>query len=175
MIIPEEWKNYARYKVDEILEEVKDICPINVPIPIKEVIESYVGDVQYVTKMDYVFPESTSALATKDMILGWIIVIDEKEPIVRQRFSAAHELAHIVLFKNQASTVYCSKDSHDWQEKLCDRFAGDILMPEKRIRGIYQSEQTPFIEDIMKTFKVSRPVAEIQLKRLNLPFKLKFG
>jgi len=176
MIISEEWKNYARNKVEEILEETKDICPLHLPIPIQEVIESYVGDVQYVAKIDYVFPEGMSALATKDMNLGWLILVDEREAPVRQRFSAAHELAHIVLFKNQASTVYCSKNSReDWQEKLCDRFAGDLLMPEKRVRDMYQFGQTPFIENIAKAFKVSRDAAEIQLKRLGLPVKLNTG
>ena len=175
MIIPDEWKNFAKNMVGNILEETRDVCPLKVPIPIKEVIESYVGDVHYVSRLDYNFPEGVSAFSTKDINIGWIIMIDEREPVVRQRFSAAHELAHIVLFKNQASTVCCSKNSRGWQEKLCDRFAGDILMPEERVRDIYMSTPMPYLEDVAKIFKVSRLVAEIQLKRLGLAFKFKSG
>ncbi len=171
MRIPDEWQNYAKNKVDEILGEVKDSCSLRAPVPIREVIESYVGDVHMVVSMDSkLFPEGVSAFSTKDMNLGWIVVVNATETVDRQRFSAAHELAHIALFKNQASKVFCSLDSRDWYEKLCDQFAGDILMPEALVGEIYRSTPSPYLEDIAKAFRVSRPVAEIQLKRLRLPF-----
>jgi Zn-dependent peptidase ImmA (M78 family) len=175
MMIPAEWKIYARNKVTEIFNEVSSYMTIKTPIPIDSVAELYLGDVNIITRIDINFPAGVSAFSTKDMRNGWIIAINGRECVERQRFSLAHELAHIILFKNQTSKVFCSNNSRGWEEKLCDRFAGDILMPEKIVRDMYQSGQTPFIEDMTKTFKVSRPVAEIQLKRLNLPFKSKNG
>lgn len=169
-----EWKIKARNMVDKILEEIKASCAIKAPIPIKDIIELYLGDVHCVSRMDgNLFPSGVSAFSTKDMSLGWIVVLNGNESVERQRFSAAHEFAHIVLFKNSAKTVFCSTKGRGWDEDICDQFAGDILMPEAMVRELYKSTPTPYVEDIAKLFKVSRPVAEIQLKRLSLPFKSK--
>jgi Zn-dependent peptidase ImmA (M78 family) len=171
MSIPDNWQNYAKSKVEEILQEIKDSSGLKVPIPISEIIESYLGDVHCVVRMDDdLFPEGVSAFSTKDMTVGWIIVVNGRETPERQRFSAAHELAHIVLFKTNPKTVFCSNDKKRWDERLCDQFAGDILMPENMVRGLYKLNVVPFVEDIAKSFKVSRQVAEIQLKRLGLSF-----
>jgi Zn-dependent peptidase ImmA (M78 family) len=106
------------------------------------------------------------------MEIGWLMIINGRETPERQRFSAAHELGHLVLFKNQPNNVFCSSDS-SWNEKLCDLFAGYILMPEMLVRALYKSTSSPYLEDVAKTFRVSRLVAEIQLKRLSLPFQRK--
>jgi Zn-dependent peptidase ImmA (M78 family) len=167
-----EWQDRSKRKAEEILREVNDFSPLSLPIPIQEVIESYLGDVQYVTSMNDDFPEGVSAFAKKDMNVGWIVVVNGKESVERQRFSAAHELGHIVLIENQAKKVFCSGESKSWDEKVCDCFAGDILMPETTVRKLYEGKPSPFLNDVAKTFKVSRQVAEIQLKRLGLPFTL---
>ena len=170
MTIPDEWLPREKNMVDEILKEANDSGLFKAPIPISEIIESYLGDVHCVVKMDGgFFPEGVSAFSTKDMNIGWIVAVDGRECNERQRFSVAHEMAHIVLFPNQPRIVYCSHDKSSWEEQLCDRFAGDILMPETMVRDIYKSNPSPYVEDIAKTFRVSRPVAEIQLKRLGLP------
>ncbi len=168
--IPPEWQNLARHKVNEILEEVGLGYPLKAPVPINEVIESYLGDVQLVTIMDEIFPEGVSAFATKDMSLGWMIVINGREPLVRQRFSAAHELAHITVAPKYRKKEYCSHHSDDWVEKLCDRFAGDILMPDTLLLNFYRSNPLPYLTQVANHFKVSRQVAEIQLGRRGLPF-----
>ena len=166
-----EWQNLAKNKASEILKEVKDSLQFNIPIPIKDIIDSYLVDVCIRSVTDFDFPEGVSAFSQKDMNLGWLIIVNGKECIERQRFSAAHELGHIVLFPNSPSKVFCSQDNKNWDEKVCDSFAGDILMPEEMIHDIYQTNPSPLLEDIAKKFKVSRQVAEIQLKRLGLPFK----
>jgi Zn-dependent peptidase ImmA (M78 family) len=66
--------------------------------------------------------------------------------------------------------VFCSGESNNLEEKLCDRFAGDILMPESFVRKLYKTNTPHYLEDVAKLFKVSKQVAEIQLKRLGLPF-----
>jgi Zn-dependent peptidase ImmA (M78 family) len=175
MRIPPEWINKSNYKINEILEDVGPYVSLKAPIPIEKIIESYVGDVDIIRKLDYNFPEGVSAFATKDMQNGWLIVVNGRETVERQRFSIAHELGHIVLLLNQAKKVYCSRDNKGWDEQLCDRFAGDILMPESMVREIYRLSPIPYLEDIAGYFKVSRPVAEIQLKRLGLGFASKFA
>lgn len=175
-MIPDTWKILAKNKVNEILNEVSGCLTLKTPIPIKSVTELYLGDVNIVTHIsaELGFPEGVSAFSTKDMNNGWIIAINGRECIERQRFSLAHELAHIVLNLNQAKKVYCSTEGRGWDEDLCDQFAGDILMPENMVRAMYQTNK-PLISDVAKTFKVSLPVAEIQMKRLGLPFKYNTG
>ncbi len=166
------WKILAKNKAQEVLDEVGDFLKIKAPVPIKEIIEHYVGDVHIVVRTDVNFPVGASAFAQKDMNLGWLIVVNGRECVERQRFSLAHELAHIVVPINPSERVYCTNGCNAWDEKLCDQFAGDILMPENMVREIYKSNPKPFIGDVAKTFKVSWPVAQIQLKKLGLPFRL---
>jgi len=171
MTVPEQWKNKCRHKVNEILSEFGTDHALKAPIPIKSVIASYLCDVEVQSRDDLEFPEGVSAFSQRDPIIGWLIVVNGRECVERQRFSAAHEFAHIVLITNQSNKVYCSRESKSWDEKLCDRFAGDILMPEELVREAYRNDPKPRLDAVAKLFKVSKLVAEIQLKRYGLPFR----
>ena len=175
-IIPLEYRNKAKSKAEEILAEYHDSHPLKSPIPIQDVIEEYLGDVQFVTTMDPIFLEGVSAFAKKDMEMGWVVAINDMECLERQRFSSAHELGHIVLIPpGQKETVYCSTDKSTWIERVCDLFAGHILMPENFVRAYCREYPSAFLEDIAKAFKVSRQVAEIQLRILGLSVRSKVG
>lgn len=174
MEIPEQWKNVSKYKANAILKEVYGES-LNLPVVIKEVITKYLGDAEVHSRTDFPFEKGVSAFSTRDMERGWFVVLNGNESIVRQRFSAAHELAHIVLVPNEPAIMYHSDDNDSWVERLCDRFAGDILMPEPAVRNVYQYEPFPFVEDIAKLFRVSRQVARIQLEHLDLPFRMMPG
>ena len=174
MEIPEQWKNRSKHKANEILKEVYGES-LNLPVMIKEVIQGYVGDVEIHSRTDFPFERGVSAFSTRDMERGWFIVLNGNESVARQRFSAAHELAHIVLVPNEPIIVFHSDDDGSWVEKLCDWFAGDILMPEAAVRNVYQYEPFPNVEDIAKLFRVSKQVAKIQLEHLNLPFRVMPG
>ncbi|MBD2183906.1 ImmA/IrrE family metallo-endopeptidase [Planktothrix sp. FACHB-1355] len=58
-----------------------------------------------------------------------IILIKENDPIVRQRFTEGHELMEL-LFDAQEQGRFCPNWSGDRKERLCDRGAADLLMPE---------------------------------------------
>ncbi|MGH7141218.1 MAG: ImmA/IrrE family metallo-endopeptidase [Minisyncoccia bacterium] len=167
---PPEWQNAAKHKANAILMEVFFDCPLKAPVPIDEIIEAYVGDVQIVVSFDSIFPEGVSAITSKDMYRGWLIIINGREPVYRQRFSLAHELGHITVLPHQRLKEYCSDRSDDWVEKLCDRFAGDILMPDMLLRRMYRTTPVPHLDYVATYFKVSRQVAEIQLKRRGFSF-----
>ena len=169
------WKIRAENKVKEILTEVSDSLSFKTPVPIQDIIEQYVGDVNIVTRVDIDFPEGVSAFTTKDMNMGWLIVVNGRECTERQRFSMAHEFGHIVLPIKYANKVFCSTNVIGWDEKLCDQFAGDILMPENMVHALYKKNSYPLLGDIARAFKVSWAVAEIQLKKLGLPFRLNTG
>lgn len=176
MSIPQEYREKAKLKAEEILSEFFETHSVMAPIPIRDVIEEYLGDVQFVEIGKQHFADGVSAFTKKDMELGWIVAINEMECIERQRFSSAHELGHIVLIPPELEEiVYCSTDKSNWVERACDSFAGHILMPEKAVRAYCRINPMPFLEDIARAFKVSRMVAEIQLKTFGLAFRSQVG
>ena len=72
---------------------------------------------------------------------GYSIVISENAPRTRQRYSFAHELAHIMLLETEPSapvhehlTRYRTSSSpakaQKAEERLCDAIAAELLMPE---------------------------------------------
>lgn len=64
-----------------------------------------------------------------DGLSGWannnipVIVINKNLPVERKRLTALHELAHLLL-------VFNENVEHKEKEKLCQRFAGAMLMPK---------------------------------------------
>ena len=56
---------------------------------------------------------------------------------VRQRFSLAHELGHLLLGKigysegPRSRTAHVARDSRNSEERLCDQIAAEILMPRQ--------------------------------------------
>lgn len=165
-----DWINLSKFKANQILLEVNETIPLKLPIPIDMVVKTYLQDVQLFKLINERMNQSISACATKDMVDGWIILLNANECLERQRFSLAHELGHIALIPNQSETVYCGL-GNGWEEKLCDRFAGDILMPEIAVRTVYNKNPYPYLENIAGLFQVSTWAMSIQLKRLNLPYK----
>lgn len=164
------WMNRSSSVATAILNEVSEIIALTPPIPIKQVVELYVPSTTIVGITNPEFNSSISACATRDMKKGWYILINQSEPIKRQRFSLAHELAHMTVITNTASTVYCGKFD-DWEEKVCDSFAGKILVPDKMLLEYCQSNPNPHVLSVSEVFQVSTPVVEIRMKELGLPFR----
>ena len=83
--------------------------------------------------------EIVSGLHSDEEISGKIesvqrlIVVNSKEPIVRQRFSIAHEIGHWVLHTRtrNGQIVFISTIRQDRIEAEANAFAGAILMPKK--------------------------------------------
>ena len=73
---------------------------------------------------------------------GYSVVIDQNAPDSRQRYSLAHELAHIMLLELDPASEDLPKaprfrsaaaEDKAWQteERLCDEIAAELLMPER--------------------------------------------
>jgi Zn-dependent peptidase ImmA (M78 family) len=103
----EQWNNLSKHRSVEILGEVYGET-LKLPVLIKDVISKYLVDVEIQSRTDFPLGEHASAFSTRDPEIGWLIVLNGNEHILRQRFSAAHELAHIVLVPNEPAIVYHS-------------------------------------------------------------------
>jgi Zn-dependent peptidase ImmA (M78 family) len=114
----------------------------------------------------------TSGLATKTDF-GWLIVIKGDEPMVRQRFSWAHELKHILddgLIDQLPAGLYPSVggySQHERAERVCDRFAAALLMPKPMVRADW-ADGLQDIAKLAKRYDVSRAAMRIRLSQLGL-------
>lgn len=103
-----------------------------------------------------------------------IILVNSDDVAERQRFTAAHELAH-VLFGDGASLDHLNGE-RTAQEIACDEFARHLLVPEAGVRswlaGTAVTGETVTEERTMallaRHFGVSPDVARIQLDRMGL-------
>ncbi len=73
---------------------------------------------------------------------AWAYVsCDSENPLVRQRFSAAHELGHAVLHRDRLgryradAVIEDSLDAKDPMEREANAFAAELLMPEAVLRA----------------------------------------
>ena len=102
---------------------------------------------------------------------GFIIMVEEAEPAVRQRFTAAHELGHFVLHRdsvgdrNEDNSLLRSDGMSNRQEVEANKFAASLLMPMDQIeKAMAEGYNTP--EKLADRFQVSRIAMSI---RLGLP------
>src|SRR6202035_4536897 len=85
----------------------------------------------------------------------WLIVVSGSEPLTRQKFSAAHELKHIIDDRF-IKLIYRNFPSRRQKmiEHLCDYFAGALLMPRPLVKRYFCSGiQDP--TDLASLFGVS--------------------
>jgi Zn-dependent peptidase ImmA (M78 family) len=113
-----------------------------------------------------------SALATKTG-RGWVIVLRSDEPLVRQRFSLAHEIKHLLddePMGDHDGRLYLPSRLHSSQhqaEHVCDHFAACLLMPKILVRR----DWTSGIQDpsrLARRYQVSKIALEIRLRELGL-------
>jgi hypothetical protein len=96
----------------------------------------------------------------------WIIGIDANEPWQRQRFTAAHELWHVINYPTEQylCTPGPFRSPGEKRELLADYFAGCLLMPKSQIK-LLAGQQYPIIE-IADTFGVSERAVRFRLGQL---------
>lgn len=113
----------------------------------------------------------TSGMATKTEF-GWIIVLNADEAIVRQRFSLAHEIKHIlddglIDFAGGLYPATRGYSAEERTERVCDRFAAALLMPKVLLRADW-SDGLQDIARLAKRYHVSRAAMSVRLSQLGL-------
>ena len=102
---------------------------------------------------------------------SFICYVDATEPSVRQRFTAAHELGHFALHREQIGDTHSdnyllrAEGFTGYQETQANAFAADLLMPRDLIQRKMEEGITS-VADLARTFGVSQIAMSI---RLGLP------
>jgi hypothetical protein len=99
----------------------------------------------------------------------WLIVLNGAEPAVRQRFSLAHELKHILdhRFVDVLYRGVRPEDRAAWIEQVCDFFAGCLLMPRAWVKRAYATG-TQGLPALAKHFHVSQAAMQVRLNQIGL-------
>ena len=98
---------------------------------------------------------------------GYVIYVNAGHHAYRQRFTIAHEIAHIVLHEHligdgiTTDGLYRSglPNAIEW---AANRFAGNILIPREKIEEL-MAEGVTSVEELARRFQVSRSAMAIQL------------
>jgi len=101
----------------------------------------------------------------------WIIVVNEDEPRVRQRFTMAHELKHVLDAAHTPAVLYPTigeLDSAQRAEQACDFFAACLLMPRKWVKRAYCNERVQQLATLARRFLVSQIAMRRRLYALGL-------
>jgi Zn-dependent peptidase ImmA (M78 family) len=93
-----------------------------------------------------------------------VIVINTKiEEVTRRRFTAVHELSHIVL------TSLIAENLSDRIEEICNAFAGALLLPGKILRKFWEGRKKFLMQDFInfkESFGIS--IQAIWIRAINL-------
>jgi Zn-dependent peptidase ImmA (M78 family) len=99
----------------------------------------------------------------------WLVALRASEPLVRQRFSLAHEFKHI-LDNRFIDVIYNGipeAGRHQAIEQICDYFAGCLLVPRPWLKRAWGSGlQT--LPKLAQHFGVSESAIEVRLNQVGL-------
>lgn len=115
-------------------------------------------------------PEEFAGFALADPIAP-LIFVNTRGSVARSIFTLAHELGHILL-REDALDSDPSDDVAEGHERFCNRFAAELLMPEKEFRSLWRQHQQSDIKtrctDLARTFFVSSEAVLIRAHTLDL-------
>ncbi len=103
-----------------------------------------------------------------------VVWVNGAQALVRQRFTVAHELGHVVCGHGAdralVDTPATLTDEHDPCEVQANAFAAELLAPREGVRALVAGPR-PSLEDVVRvalTFGVSTTVALFRLRTLGL-------
>ena len=155
-------------------------------------IDSYPVDIDRILKklnirtdsMDFSSIESKipNVIKLRGSILGAVTIIGDDVNIFycegstenRRRFTLAHELAHCCQNASSLKKGHIEfrfdENTQDKKELAANIFAGQLLIPEKQLRKLYDELVIPALDVLAHEFQVSIHVMEERLKHLGLGY-----
>jgi Zn-dependent peptidase ImmA (M78 family) len=171
-------KQLARRKAKELLAAAKVKFP---PVPVEELAALVRAEIRYEP-----FPGELSGMVHRQPGGTALIGVNGLHSTTRQRFTIAHELAHVLLHQDEEFHVdenspigfrtELSSKAVDANEIEANQFAADLLMPvflldreiEKLPRNLDSEEAITRLAD---TFQVSEQAMTFRLSGLGLLVK----
>ena len=100
----------------------------------------------------------------------WVITLNRVEPTVRQRFSLAHELKHVLdaPFGEVLYPDWRGLTEHDRAEQVANHFAACLLMPKAWVRRAYFNHGLTSLPRLAAQFEVSQAAMRYRLESLGL-------
>lgn len=167
-----------KYQEPDLLIDVEDILKsaqekglyTGNSINIEEVVKTF-NDI----KLEYQPMEANQSGSLSNIDGKWIICINKNHNIKRQKFTIAHELGHYILHKGKnvefVDTTFFRNDEIDSIEYNANEFAARLLMPEKYVRNLIDTESIKNIGLLAEQFGVSS--AAMKFRVLSLGYKMK--
>lgn len=158
------------------------------------VFESYWANKEFPVDPVYIADKINISVLIKDNVptnvFGALVKVKGKNPVMilpkhdsiqRKRFTAAHELGHYFLRVNSDGNLdteeyqFIDLRSDDHKNKpeeiFANKFAAELLMPEKTIKGTFNLTSKVTFKEILelsKLFGVSIEAMSYRMKNLNL-------
>lgn len=131
-----------------------------------QAIASHVG----IVDIAYCDIESAALLQVGPIRGTWGVLIREWDNETRQRFSLAHEIAHVALgivgdewrYKGEVA----ARGTRTQAERICDYYAAALLMPRTLV--CRAATETPDVNELARRFDVSGQSMRIRLEHCGL-------
>ncbi len=100
----------------------------------------------------------------------WMIALNRHEPVVRQRFSLAHELKHVLdaPFGDVLYPGWRGLSADERTEQVANHFAACLLMPKAWVRRTYFNRGLTSLPALAAAFAVSQAAMRYRLESLGL-------
>ncbi|MBF4459413.1 ImmA/IrrE family metallo-endopeptidase [Pseudoclavibacter sp. VKM Ac-2867] len=115
--------------------------------------------------------DSASGMLVKADSAPPVIYVDNGDGFLRQRFTIAHELGHLVAHRQEAgddavSYVDFRNSTSNPVEYHANEFAGALLMPEEHFTNLVRAGKSD--AELARLFKVSSRAVAVRRKTLGL-------
>lgn len=99
---------------------------------------------------------------------AWVLLVDAGEPKVRQRYSLAHELCHVIWHPLATAALPATRRASADQriEYACEYFAACLLMPRVWMKRAYFDEGIQDVPALARLFGVSWIAMRVRLEQL---------
>ena len=152
---------HAQQRATEIWS---DFCDKRIPVRLNDIIQK----LGIAIKSENLTIDGSTRMSNDGICC---VLYSKNISVVRQRFTVAHEIGHIVL-EHVPILGDCEQLSKKSQDKEADSFAGELLVPSSDIKQ-FTKEQFPTIQNILDRYQVSKEVAFIAIQNNKLLNKIK--
>jgi Zn-dependent peptidase ImmA (M78 family) len=151
-----------------LLPGLHDFSPI--PVELDKIVQR--KGIRHGPDLSIDSPENAILIPRKK---GYLLRLNPKLTKYRKRFTIAHEIGHTLFYRNMKHQInVLDKKELETEEKICDLFAGSLLMPLSHISNLitHIPNENPWkalnaIESASQYFRVSIPALISRIGTVN--------